>query len=295
MWICVLLLAQIVPIPAGLDIFLPAPDANPLTIEKIKLGRQLFFDKRLSRDRSMSCASCHDPKFGFGDSRKLAVGVGGKLGSRRAPRIVNRVYGSSFFWDGRASTLEDQVLKPISDPNEMDLGLAEAVSRVGLEESTLRNALASYVRTILSGDAPYDRYLQGDRTALTEQQRFGLKLFSGKAGCASCHVGPNLTDERFHNTGIGGPADDGRFSVTRKPEDQSAFKTPSLREVALTPPFMHDGSLATLEDVIEFYDKGGKPNPNLDSDIRQLHLSAGEKQALVALLKALSGKIREGP
>ncbi len=153
MWICVLLLAQIISIPAGLDTFLPVPETNPLTIEKIKLGRQLFFDKRLSRDRSLSCASCHDPKLAFGDSRKLAVGVGGKIGSRRAPRIVNRVYGSSFFWDGRAGTLEDQVLKPISDPNEMDLDLTEAVSRVGMDSTTLRNALASYVRTMLSGDA----------------------------------------------------------------------------------------------------------------------------------------------
>jgi cytochrome c peroxidase len=204
------------------------------------------------------------------------------------------VYGSSFFWDGRAKTLEDQVLKPISDPNEMDLDLTEAVSRVGTDSITLRNALASYVRTMLSGDAAYDRYLQGNRSALTEQQRIGLKLFSGKAGCASCHVGPNMTDERFHNTGIGAPGDHGRFSVTGKSEDNGAFKTPSLREVALTPPFMHDGSLATLEDVIDFYDKGGKANPNLDSDIRELHLTVEEKQALVAFLKALSGTVREG-
>jgi cytochrome c peroxidase len=294
MWLCVLVLAQLVPVPAGLDAFLPVPDSNPLTIEKIKLGRQLFFDNRLSRDRSMSCATCHDPKLAFGDRRKLAVGVGGRVGTRRAPRIVNRVYGSSFFWDGRAATLEAQVLKPISDPNEMDLNLAEAASRVGADATTLRNALASYVRTILSGDAAYDRYLQGDRTALTEQQRLGLKLFSGKAGCASCHVGPNLTDERFHNTGIGGSADQGRFSVTKKPEDRGAFKTPSLREVARIPPFMHDGSLATLEDVIEFYDKGGNPNENLDSDVRPLHLSAEEKAALTAFLRALSGTVREG-
>lgn len=294
MWLCVLLLAQIVPSPPGLDAFLPVPESNPLTIEKIKLGRQLFFDKRLSRDRSMSCASCHDPKLGFGDSRKLAVGVGGRTGTRRAPRIVNRVYGSSFFWDGRATTLEFQVLQPISDPNEMDLDLAEAESRVGLDSAALRDALASYVRTILSGDAPYDRYLQGDRAALTGQQRLGLKLFTGKAGCASCHVGPNLTDERFHNTGIGLPADQGRFAVTKKPEDRGAFKTPSLREVALTPPFMHDGSLATLEDVIEYYDKGGTRNENLDADVRELHLSADERLALAAFLRALSGTVREG-
>lgn len=156
----------------------------------------------------------------------------------------------------------------------MDLNLLEAASRVGIDSSTLRYALASYVRTILSGDAPYDRYLQGDRNALTDQQRLGLKLFSGKAGCVSCHVGPNLTDERFHNTGIGWPVDQGRFNVTKKSEDRGAFKTPSLQEVALTSPFMHDGSLATLEDVVDFYDKGGTRNESLDPDVRELRLSA---------------------
>ena len=294
MWFGVFLLAQIVTVPPGLDAFLPVPENNPLTAEKIKLGRKLFFDMRLSRDGSMSCASCHDPKLAFGDSRKLAAGVGGKIGTRRSPRIVNRVYGSSFFWDGRASSLEDQVVQPISDPNEMDLKLADAASRVGVDEATLRNALASYVRTILSGDSPYDRYLQGDRTALTEKQRAGLKLFSGKAGCTACHVGPNLTDERFHNTGVGWPTDTGRFAVTKKPEDRGAFKTPTLRDVARTPPFMHDGSLATLEDVVDFYDKGGKRNENLDPDMRELRLSAEEKAALVEFLRTLNGTVREG-
>ena len=294
MWLSIVLLAQIVSVPPGLDAFLPVPDSNPLTAEKITLGRKLFFDKRLSRDGSMSCASCHDPKLGFGDSRKVAVGVGGRIGTRRAPRIINRVYGSSFFWDGRSTTLEDQVLRPISDPNEMDLQLTAAVSRTGVDVESLRDALASYVRTILSGDAPYDRYLQGDSAALSDQQRFGLKLFSGKAGCTACHVGPNLTDERFHNTGIGWTVDPGRFAVTKKPEDRGAFKTPSLREVALTPPFMHDGSLATIEEVIDFYDKGGKKNERLDDDVRELNLSSDEKTALGAFLRALSGKVREG-
>jgi cytochrome c peroxidase len=295
MWLIVPVLAQILAVPPGLDTFLPVPENNPLTIEKIKLGRQLFFDTRLSRDGSMSCASCHDPKLAFGDSRKLAVGVAGVSGARRSPRIVNRVYGRSFFWDGRATSLEEQVLRPISDPKEMDLKLEDAVSRVGLDASTMQNALASYVRTILSGDSPYDRYLQGDRTALTEQQRAGLKLFSGKAGCASCHLGPNLTDERFHNTGIGWPADQGRFVVTNKSTDRGAFKTPTLRDVAKSQSFMHDGSLATIEEVIDFYDKGGKKNDNLDADMRELHLSAEEKSALAAFLKALNGVIREGP
>lgn len=289
-----LLLAQLIVAPPGLDAFLPVPESNPLTAEKIKLGRSLFFDKRLSRDGSMSCSSCHDPKLGFGDTRKLATGVGGRAGKRRSPRIVNRVYGSSFFWDGRAATLEAQVVQPISDPNEMDLPLDEAAKRVGVDAANLRNALASYVRSILSGNSPYDKYLQGERTALTDQQRLGLRLFSGKAGCVSCHVGPNLTDERFHNTGIGQPGEDGRFAVTKMPADRGAFKTPSLREVALTPPFMHDGSLATLEEVIDFYDKGGARNEHLDPEMRELRLTAEEKAALVAFLRALSGTVREG-
>ena len=294
MWLMTPILAQILAVPPGLDTFLPIPESNPLTVEKIKLGRQLFFDTRLSRDRSISCASCHDPKLAFGDSRKLAVGVAGAIGARRSPRIVNRVYGRSFFWDGRAASLEEQVMRPISDPKEMDLKLEDVVSRVGLDANTMQNALASYVRTILSGDSPYDRYLQGDPTALTQQQRAGLKLFSGKAGCASCHLGPNLTDERFHNTGIGWPADQGRFVVTKKHEDRGAFKTPTLRDVAKSQPFMHDGSLATLEEVIDFYDKGGKKNENLDADMRELNLSTEEKSALIAFLKALNGTVREG-
>jgi cytochrome c peroxidase len=294
MWLGVVVLAQIVAVPPGLDAFLPVPEHNPITSEKIKLGRQLFFDSRLSRDGSMSCASCHDPKWAFADSRRVAVGIGGRTGTRRSPRIINRVYGSSFFWDGRAISLEEQVVQPISNPDEMDLSLSEAVSRLGIDERTLRMALATYVRTILSGDSPYDRYLQGDRTALTDRQREGLKLFSGKAGCASCHVGPNLTDERFHNTGVGGAADQGRYLVTKKPEHRGAFKTPTLREVARTPPFMHDGSLASLEDVIEFYDKGGKRNDNIDADVRELHLSQEEKASLAAFLHALSGTVREG-
>jgi len=286
--------AEIVSVPAGLDTFLPVPETNPLTKDKIELGRELFFDPRLSRDRTISCGTCHDPKLAFTDSRKVAVGIGGRAGHRRVPRILNRVYGSSFFWDGRAGTLEEQVTQPIVNPDEMDMKVEDAAARIGLDGTTLRNALASYVRTILSGDAPYDRYLQGNRAALTEQQRLGLRLFRGKAGCTACHLGPNLTDERFHNTGIGQPDDLGRFAVTGKQEHRGSFKTPSLREVARTPPYMHDGSLATLDDVIEFYDKGGKRNPHLDPEIRELRLSTEERAALAAFLHALSGTVRDG-
>ena len=191
-------------VPTGLDAYVPVPDTNPITKESVQLGRKLFFDKRLSRDRTVSCATCHNPEYAFTDARKLAVGVDGRTGDRRVPRIVNRAYGKTFFWDGRVSQLEEQVVLPIVNPKEMDLPLSEAAARVGLDAGTLQRALASYVRTILSGNSPYDRYVQGDRDALTDEQKLGLQIFRGKAGCGSCHLGPNLTDEQFHNTGIGG-------------------------------------------------------------------------------------------
>jgi cytochrome c peroxidase len=286
--------AEKLTIPAGLDAYLPVPENNPLTKEKVELGRKLFFDTRLSRDGTVACATCHDPKKIFTDSRRVGIGVAGRAGERRVPRIVNRGYGKSFFWDGRAATLEEQVLLPIQNPKEMDMTLEEIKARVGLSPEELRQALASYVRTILSGDSPYDRYLQGDRDALTERQRLGLRLFRGKASCAVCHFGPNLSDEQFHNTGAGWPRDVGRFAVTGREQDRGAFKTPSLREAARTPPYMHDGGLATLEEVIDFYDKGGKLNPALDSEIRELKLTLEEKQALLEFLKALSGTVRDG-
>ena len=286
--------AESLPIPAGLDAYMPVPENNPLTREKVELGKKLFSDPRLSRDNTISCATCHDPKGAFTDARPTATGIAGRIGKRRVPRLVNRGYGKSFFWDGRAATLEEQVIQPIQNPDEMDLALDEVVARVRLPVATIQQALASYVRTILSGDSIYDRYLQGEGDALTAEQRLGLRLFRGKAGCATCHIGPNLTDERFHNTGIGWPADEGRKNVTGREPDRGAFKTPSLREAARTPPYMHDGSLGTLVDVIDFYDKGGKPNPALDPEIRELKLSPAEKAALLAFLRALNGTLRDG-
>ncbi len=267
-------------IPAGLDAYIPTPQDNPITKEGVRLGRQLFFDKRLSRDNTMSCATCHDPQRAFTDSRKVAVGIGGRTGERRVPRIVNRAYGKTFFWDGRVSRLEEQVVMPIANPKEMDLDIHEAATRVGIDTATLQRALASYVRTIFSGASPYDLYVQGKRDALTDEQKLGLQVFRGKGGCISCHLGPNLTDERLHNTGIG--------------QEPTAFKTPSLREAARTPPYMHDGSLATLEDVIDYYDKGGRAHPGLDPEIRPLRLTADEKKALVAFLQSLNGVISDG-
>jgi cytochrome c peroxidase len=280
-------------VPLGLDAYVPRPEENPLTADKVALGRKLFFDKRLSRDGSIACATCHDPAMAFSDAKPVALGVGGRKGTRRSPRIVNRAYGKTFFWDGRAGSLEEQVGGPIANPLEMDLPVAEASSRAGLDETTLRNALASYVRTILAGDSPYDRYVAGERTALTADAIAGLKVFRGKAGCIACHLGPNLTDERFHNTGIG-TSDDGREKFSGKVEDKGAFKTPSLRQVAMTPPYMHDGSLATLEDVVDHYNKGGRMSAQLDSEIHELNLTDAEKRALVIFRNSLSGTVREG-
>ena len=184
--------------------------------------------------------------------------------------MINRGYGRSFFWDARSPTLEAQVLLPIQDPNEMDLTLADVTARTGLGSNEIAQALASYVRSILSGNAPYDRYTYGNADALTREQQAGLQLFRGKGNCTACHVGPNLTDERLHNTGVAWR--DGR--LTDVGAGRGDFKTPTLREVARTAPYMHDGSLPTLEDVVDFYDKGGNKNPNLDGEI--LPLAGGD-------------------
>lgn len=282
-------------VPLGLDLFMPVPEDNPLSPEKIALGKKLFTDARLSRDGSISCATCHDPQRSFTDARPASVGVFGRQGSRRVPAIINRGYGKSFFWDGRIATLEQQVLEPITNPLEMDLALEEAAARVGLDAVMLSKALASYVRMIRAGDSPYDRYVAGNRTALSEEARAGLQVFRGKANCIVCHVGPNFTDEKFHNTGVGWDGqsfpDPGRSGVTGKEADSGAFKTPTLREIARRAPYMHNGSLATLEEVVEFYDRGGNRNPNLDPEIRPLELSAAEKRALLAFLRALTGTV----
>jgi len=273
-------------IPTGLDLYLPVPENNPITPQKIELGRRLFFDRRLSRDRSVSCSTCHDPKRAFSDTNAVAVGVFGRKGRRNSPALINRGYGRSFFWDGRVKTLEEQVLKPIEDPNEMDLSLAEAATRVRLDTGTIARALATYIRSLLSGGAPYDRFVNGDRDALSSERQMGLQLFRGKANCTACHAGPNFTDEDLHNTGIAWI--DGKFAD--EGAGQGRFRTPTLREISRTAPYMHDGSFASLEDVVEYYDKGGRPNPNLDPEIRRLQLSAAEKRAIVAFLRSLGGR-----
>ena len=285
-------------VPLGLDIYMPVPEQNPLTPESVARGRQLFFDRRLSRDNSTSCATCHDPDHGFAGERTVAIGVFGRKGARNAPALINRGYGTIFFWDGRERSLEQQVLLPIVHPDEMDLRLEEAERRTGFPRAEIARALASYVRSIRSGGSRFDRFVNGDSLALSEIERKGLELFRGKANCVACHVGTSFTDEEFHNTGVawreGRLSDLGRAAVTGSVEHRGAFKTPTLREVARTAPYMHDGSLATLDDVIAFYDRGGNPNPQLDSEIRPLHLTPSEKTTLIAFLRSLSGHITEG-
>jgi cytochrome c peroxidase len=282
--------AAVIVVPLGLDLYMPVPEDNPATIDKVTLGRRLFFDRRLSRDESRSCSSCHRPERAFSDGRQVAVGVFGRTGTRSAPALINRGYGRVFFWDGRTQSLEDTVLRPIGNPLEMDLPVAEAAARVGLPTTEIARALASYLRSILSGDSAFDRFVNGDRTALSAEQQRGLQVFRGKGNCTACHVGPNFTDERTHNTGIawrsGAMADEGAGN--------GAFKTPTLREIARTAPYMHDGSLRSLDDVVDFYDRGGNPNPHLDEEIRPARFTPAEKRGLVAFLRSLNGRLQEG-
>lgn len=289
------------------------PAANPSTPGKIALGERMFFDAGLSRDRSISCASCHHPELGFSDTGATSLGVGGRRGRRNAPTLLNRAYARALFWDGRVTTLEEQVLHPIQDTVEMGMPLRELVSRLiadaryraafqrvfGGEPTSERAAfaLAAYIRSLRSGDAPVDRWHAGDTTALSPSAVAGLALFTGKANCATCHIGPNFTDEQFHNTGVawqsGPPTDSGRYLVTRESRDIGAFKTPTLREITCTAPYMHDGSVRTLEDVIEFYDRGGHSNSYLDEEVRPLSLTSLERRNLRSLLESLGRRCRD--
>lgn len=293
------------PAPASLGERL-VPADNPLTADRVQLGRKLFFDPILSGDRTVSCASCHLPEKGFSGGVASSLGVNGQPTRRRSPSLVNRAFGASQFWDGRAASLEEQALRPIADPTEMGNTVAEAVRRLsadagykvafdtafpgeGVTAATLAKALAGFQRVLVRGDGPIDRFRKGARSALSEQAAHGFWLYESKGGCWRCHGGGNFTDEKFHNTGVSWgnrPLDLGRYEVTKDDADRGRFKTPSLRGVGLAAPYMHDGSLKTLEDVIEFYDRGGTANPHLDPAIKPLNLTAGEKAALVAFLKA---------
>lgn len=289
-------------IPLGLAAPMPAPADNPMTDEKLELGRTLFADTRLSRDGTIACTSCHDPERAFTKPEAVSPGVFGRRGRRNSPTVLNRAWGRVFFWDGRTATLEAQVLMPIVDPNEMDLPLDEASRRVGLPVDEIARALATYVRAQMSGNSRFDRYVRGERTLLTLEEQNGLRLFRGRGMCTVCHEEPNFTDEKLHNTGVAwSPAagttpaghflDEGGAPTTGAPGARGAFKTPTLRDVARTAPYMHDGSMATLDEVIDFYDRGGRANPYLDRDLQPLGFSDEDKRALVAFLNTLSGEV----
>jgi len=271
------------------------------------LGRKLFFDPILSSDRSVSCASCHQPDFGFADPRPLSVGVEGRLTLRHAPTLLNRALGQAFMWDGSAATLEEQVLRPIVNPLEMDLAVPDALARLAahpvysaafeevtgstIREADLSRALATFVQKLWHADSAVDHFRAGQIRALSSAEKAGMWVYESRGGCWRCHSGANFTDESFHNTGVGvvnGEALEGRMGFTGRDGDRGAFKTPTLRGLRLTAPYMHDGSLASLEEVVEFYRRGGEPNPDLDDRLKPLELTDEDAVNLVAFLNALS-------
>ena len=295
--------------PLGLDPMVPVPGHNQLSDERVALGRDLFFDPLLSADKSVSCATCHRPEYAFAEPKAVAEGISGRTGRRNTPSVLNSVYLTSLFWDGRAESLEEQAVGPILAHAEM--GITDVSALVSDLESkygdrvraaynrpvslhTIGMALASFERTLLSGDSDFDRFEAGNRTAISEAAHRGRGLFFGKAHCGNCHVPPLFTDLAFHNLGVGwkesGPADVGRFEATGDPKHRGAFKTPSLRDVAQTAPYMHDGSLPTLRSVVEFYNNGCRPNPGVSPHVGPLKLTGSEIDELVAFLKTLSGR-----
>jgi len=287
-------------LPSALGVNAPAPDI-------VELGRALFFDPLLSVTRDISCSSCHRPDHGFASPDALSLGVHGQRTLRNAPTLYNRALGTSFMWDGSASTLEEQVLQPIVNEREMGMTLGAAVERLREErdyaarfeatfarapgEETLAEALSAYIRTLLYADSPLDHFRDGAHAALTPAERGGMWFFESRGGCWRCHSGPNFTDEDFHNTGVGvvdGEPREGRFAVTGSEDDRGRFKTPTLRGLVETAPYMHDGSLATLEDVVAFYRQGGHANANLDDAIVPLEMTDADARNLAAFLRALS-------
>ena len=287
------------------------PANNPQTRAKIKLGKMLFFDKRLSRDLSMSCATCHDPAKGFADGQPRATGFGGKELGRHSPTILNAAYNEPQFWDGRASGLENQAQGPIEADVEMNLPreimvarliaipeYKKRIRRIFGEDPSLENvgaAIAAYERTLVTPGSKFDKYARGNKKALTQKEKKGLILFMAKAACTQCHNGFNFTDNQFHVLGVPqeGPLkkDHGRYEVTKDEKDRGAFKTPTLRNITLTAPYMHDGVFNTLEEVVDFYNDGGGKVRNKSAKMLKLNLTKREKQDLIAFLKTLTGKM----
>lgn len=299
-----------VPDIGPLPTVVPIPATNLNYQAKVDLGKQLYFDGRLSKNNQVPCAACHVPATGFADVRQVSIGVGGAIGDRQAPTIFNTAYNPSQFWDGRAGSLEEQVLGPVQEEDEMAETIDNVVRKIGrikgyqhqfrevfgtgVNMQGIAEAIAAYERTIVSTNSAFDKYVSGDRKAMDEAAVRGMALFKGKARCILCHNGPNFTDNQFHNLGVPqvGPRkeDVGRYDVTRMEHDKGAFKTPTLRSITETAPYMHDGAFKTLEEVVDFLDQGGGSNPNLSPLVKPLGLSKEEKSDLVTFLKALTGE-----
>jgi cytochrome c peroxidase len=292
----------------------PHPADNAPTPDRVELGKKLFFDPRISGDGNMSCATCHNPALGWSDGLPTAKGWKSKVLGRASPTITNTGYNSIQMWDGRKASLEDQATGPMLSTDEMNTDIAEALKLLsakpgyahafekaypgeGITANTLAKAIASFERTVVSRTSPFDRWVRGDKEAMTEEQIAGFKLFvdPDKGNCAVCHSAPNFTDEGFHNVGLesqrGEGADPGRHAIRPVAILKGAFKTPTLRNVTDTAPYFHDGSAATLEDVIEHYVVGGVVKDNLSPNMKPLNLNGDEKMQLVAFLKALSSPL----
>ena len=301
---------QSVPNIGPLPTAVPIPSGNLNYAAKVSLGKQLYFDGRLSQNNAISCAFCHNPVAGFADPNQTSVGVGGKRGGRQAPTVYNTAFNPVQFWDGRAGSLEEQAIGPIHNPIEMAETHENVVKKLsaikgyrdqfqaalgtGVSVQGIGDAIAAYERTIISTNSSFDKFVMGDTNAMDESAQRGMALFKGKARCVLCHNGSNFTDNHFHNLGVpqvGPMAEDlGRFYVTKHEHDKGAFKTPTLRSITETSPYMHDGAFKTLEEVIEFFDQGGQSNTNLSPLMKPLGLSAQEKTDLLAFLKALTGE-----
>lgn len=289
----------------------PMPHDNHSTPPRVALGQALFFDPRMSGNGAMSCASCHNPSLGWSDGLKTAVGWGGQVLGRATPTVLNTAYNTQFMWDGRKKSLEDQALGPMKTPQEMNTDFAVALARLktvpgyvamfddaypgeGVSEETIAKAIAAFERTVIVDDSAFDRWLAGDRKAMTMQQWRGYKVFTdaGKGNCAACHSAPTFTDNGFHNIGLksAGEPDVGRYGIRKVASMKGAFKTPHLRDIALTAPYFRDGSAATLRDVVEHYVRGGDDLSNLSASMKPLTLSEQDKDDLVAFMSALTGK-----
>ena len=287
---------------------IPFPKDNPYTPEKLLLGKKLYFDTRVSVSSAQSCASCHSPAFGWADGLPVGVGFGMAQLGRHSPTIVNAAWGAIFMWDGRLANLEEQALGPIQSPGEMNMPIAQLIERLStiaeykplfaaafpgdaMNEKTLAKAIATYERTVVSQRAPFDDWIDGNEQAISEEAKRGFTLFNTKAQCASCHEGWNFTNDGFQDIGL--PSDDvgrGKF-MPGVVKMQYAFKTPGLREITSRSPYMHDGSLATLEQVVEHYDRGGVDRPSRSDLVKPLGLTAQEKSDLVAFLKTLTSDL----